>query len=237
MENLETLPAAYAAWRASTLGRITDALELDLMLETIRPASGLRVLDVGCGDGVLSLELWQRGASITGIDASPEMIAAARRRADRQKADVTFEVAQAQSLPFARDSFDAVAAVTVLCFLDDRQALRSLREVARVLRPEGRLVIGELGRWSLWAARRRVHGWLGAPLWRNAHFRSARRLRALAEGAGLRVEAVRGAIYYPPWGLAARVLAPVDRWLGRLTTLGAAFLVFEATKPADHSNA
>lgn len=233
---LEGLPAAYAAWRASTLGRITDALELALMLEMIRPGAGQRVLDVGCGDGVLALELWQRGAGVTGVDASAGMIAAARRRAHRQGAGPRFEVARAQSLPYPADSFDAVAAVTLLCFLDDAEARRSLREIARVLGPGGRLVIGELGRWSVWAARRRLRGWLGAPLWRQARFRSGAELRALVRESGLHVEELRGAIYYPPLGLAARLLAPLDRSLGRLTTFGAAFLALAATTPNDEAS-
>jgi 2-polyprenyl-3-methyl-5-hydroxy-6-metoxy-1,4-benzoquinol methylase len=70
------LPAAYADWRASALGQITNALDLALMLQMIRPGSGQRMLDVGCGDGHLSLEMWRRGANVIGIDASPEMIAA-----------------------------------------------------------------------------------------------------------------------------------------------------------------
>ncbi|WP_137128515.1 hypothetical protein [Roseomonas sp. HF4] len=59
--------------------------------------------------------------------------------------------------------------------------------MARVLRPGGRLVIGELGRWSLWAARDRIRGWLGSRLWRRSAFHSAADLRRAAEGAGLLV--------------------------------------------------
>jgi hypothetical protein len=103
--------------------------------------------------------------------------------------------------------------------------------MARVLRPGGRLVLGELGRWNLWAARRRVLGWLGSQTWKTARFRTASELRILAEQAGLLVTMRRSAIYYPPVGVLARVLAPLDPWLGRITTIGAAFIAMKAIKP------
>ena len=131
-------------------------------------------------------------------------------------------------LPVGDASYDVVAAVTVLCFVD--QASVALREMARVLRPGGHLVLGELGRWSLWAAIRRFRGWRGAVTWRAAHFRTGGELRALVEQAGLRVTAIRGAVFYPPVGLCARFLGAVDPWLGRHTTLGAAFIALHAIK-------
>ena len=128
--------------------------------------------------------------------------------------------------------FDVVASITVLCFVPD--ATGAVREMARVLRPGGRLVLGELGRWSLWAAIRRIRGWLGSATWRAARFRTAAELRALAEQAGLSVTAIRGAVYYPPVGLLARTLAPIDSWLGRVTTFGAAFIALSAVSPDRH---
>jgi hypothetical protein len=102
--------------------------------------------------------------------------------------------------------------------------------MARVLKPGGRVVIGELGRWSLWAAHRRIRGWFGHPTWRAATFRTAAELRGLARAAGLDVVEMRGAVHYPPCGVAARLLAPIDPWLGRQTTLGSAFIAMSATK-------
>jgi len=222
-------PDAYVQWRASELGAITERLERQLILEFVGNVEGDRVLDVGCGDGELALHLKKRGATVVGIDASPEMIAAASARAGREKSDVSFQVATAERLPFADGQFDLVTAITILCFVDDAAPI--FQEVARVLRPGGRLAIGELGKWSTWAAGRRVRAWLGSRLWRRGRFRTGNELRQLAEGAGLIVKAVRGAIYYPRWGIAARVMGPVDAVLGRFTTVGAGFVALSALKP------
>lgn len=229
-EDMTLGPDLYAEWRSSEIGEATDRLERRLLLELIGDVKGKQVLDVGCGDGVLGVELAIRGAQVSGIDVSEAMIRGAGERARQQGLDIAFEVAAAQQLPFSAARFDCVTAVTILCFVDD--AVPVFREVARVLRPGGRLVIGELGRWSSWAAMRRVRGWLGSPVWRHGRFRSARELRLLAEQAGLRVEIVRGAIYYPRWRFAARLLAPCDAMLSRLGTLGAAFIALSARKPS-----
>lgn len=230
-------PKAYAAWRASRLGSTTEELEQRLVFELAGPLEGKRLLDVGCGDGAYCFAAAERGAVVTGIDPSDEMLAAARARADRRRgptsswgrgAQIRFLSGDAERLPFADESFDTVLAVTVLCFV--REPARALGEIARVLVPGGRLVLGELGRRSVWAAWRRLRGLLGSSTWRSARFSTSRELRRLVEAAGLRGYRTRGAIFYPPIGSAARVLSPLDARLGRITSWGAAFVAVSAVK-------
>ena len=231
--DLGELPEAYRRWRESELGRITDRIEEQLILDLIGSVSGKRVLDVGCGDGVLSVQLARAGARVTGLDNEPRMLVAARRRADDAGLQVAFIDGSGQALSLDDCSFDIVVAVTVLCFVEETE--RVFFEMARVLRPGGRLVIGDLGRWSSWAARRRMAGWLGSKTWRAAQFRTPGDLKKLAIDAGLLVETVRGAVYYPPCKLGARWLSPLDSGLSRITTLGAAFIALAATKPIQAS--
>jgi len=226
-------PEAYASWRATPLGAITERIEQRLILDLMSDLAGRRVLDAGCGDGVLICAAASRGAVATGIDPDPAMLAAARSRAREAACGATFVEGRIEQLPFHEASFDLVAAITVLCFVPD--ALGAVREMARVLRPGGRLVLGELGRWSGWAAIRRVRGWLGSSTWATARFRTAAELCLLAEQAGLSVSAIRGGVYYPPVGMLARTLASLDSRLSGLRTLDAAFVAVGAERTDNHS--
>ena len=221
-------PDAYKAWRATTLGAMTEAIEQRLIFELFGELEGRKLLDVGCGDGALVCAAVARGADAVGIDSDLAMLAAARALCGQRADNVKFLEGRAEHLPFADGAFDVVAAVTVLCFVPDAGSV--VGEMARVLRPGGRLVIGELGQWNTWAALRRLRGWFGSRTWKHARFRSESELRALATRAGLTVMSVRGAVFYPPTDFFARVLAPVDEYLGRRTTFGAAFIALCAAK-------
>ncbi len=105
------------------------------LVDLLAPAPGERVLDLGCGDGVLSLELQARGASVVGVDGSPEQVAAALA------AGVDARLARAEELPFDGE-FDAVFSNAVLHWVKD--AAGAARSMYRALVPGGRLV-AELG--------------------------------------------------------------------------------------------
>lgn len=222
-------PAEYARWHASDLGTITEALQLRLLFRLMGDCRGKSVLDVGCGDGTIAVELASRGARVTAIDASAEMLEMARRRAAEAGHAIDFHLASVQAMPFPAVSFDIVFAKTILCFVQD--ARPAFAEISRVLRPGGRLVIGELNKWSSWAAGRRIRAWAGSPLWKLGRFRTPRELQKLASGAGLVPGTVIGANYYPRWTRAARLVAPHEARIARVTTFGAAFLGMAADKP------
>lgn len=225
-------PLAYAHWRATRLGGLTEKVENGLLWEVVDDPAGLLLLEVGCGDGAFTRQAAARGARAAGLDADPGMLAAARDGSPPGPAGPWWVRGLAQHLPIRDACCDLVVAVTILCLLGEAESRKAVGEMARVLKPGGRLVLGELSPWSLWAVRRRVRGWLGSSLWRGARFHGPGQLRTLAAGAGLEARSLRGAVYYPPWWWAARLLVPWDHLFSRLTSLGAAFLVLAADKPA-----
>ena len=105
------------------------------VLELLSAQHGERILDLGCGDGVLTARLVELGARVTGVDASPEMVEAARARGlDARLMDAT-------ALGFDPE-FDAVFSNAVLHWVRDQDSM--LAGVARALLPGGRFV-AELG--------------------------------------------------------------------------------------------
>lgn len=229
----ELTPGTYARWRATELGTTTERLERQLIRESLGDVQGMSILEIGCGDGDLAVELASKGARVAAIDISEEMLTAARERAQSRQVSVDFQLGAAQQIPHENERFDLVVAMTILCFVPDAQPV--FKEIARVLKPGGRLIIGELGKWSTWSAERRVRAWLGSKLWQRGVFRTPSELKRLARSAGLEPLGVRGSVYYPRLTLAARVLAPHDRAISGVTALGAAFLRLEARKPLGHT--
>lgn len=103
------------------------------LVELLAPQAGERVLDLGCGTGDMARHIADHGARVVGVDASPDMIAAAQGRFP----DLDFRITDAAALPFEAE-FDAVYSHAVLHWV--RQAEEAARGIARALRPGGRFV-------------------------------------------------------------------------------------------------
>ena len=100
-----------------------------------RGIAGARLLDVGCGGGILAEEFARDGFDVTGIDPAPESIATAREHAAASGLAIAYEVGSAEHLPFADGAFGLVACCDVLEHVENAE--QAVSEVARVLKPGG----------------------------------------------------------------------------------------------------
>ena len=113
-----------------------------------RLEQGNSVLDVGCGTGTLAIAA-ARHVGLTpvcGIDASPPMIARARRKATKARVDVNFQVGVAEQMPFPDGRFDVVLSTLMLHHLPRKTRQACTAEMKRVLKAGGRVLAVDFGR-------------------------------------------------------------------------------------------
>lgn len=221
-------PRAYRAWFSTPMGRQVEADEKAEVLRLAALSPGERVLDLGCGDGTYTSEAGRVGHAV-GLDLSTPMLRAAAERIDTTTAHLV--QGDAARLPFRDGVFDVVLAVTLLCFV--REPLAVVHEAHRVLRPGGRLVLAELGRYSMWALKRRLTGLLSGSVWREARFFSFGGLTGLMRDGGFEVDARAGAVFYPPVGaIAASKVARLVERTGRRFLPGAGALLVVSARAA-----
>ena len=114
------------------IGRLLAETQEALIAGFLAPLEGQTVLDVGTGTGRAAIALARRGAVVTGVDASAEMLAVARRRAGEANVHVTFTHGDAHRLHVPDQAFDAVVCLRVLMHTPDwRQSLGELCRAAR----------------------------------------------------------------------------------------------------------
>ena len=104
-----------------------------------------RVLDLGCGPGVYTKDLLDRGWQLWGVDIAPKMLKVAQGRTEGRPG-AGFAVGQTTKLPFASASFDAVVCIGVLAYVESEQ--QTIREIARMLKPGGCAVIQIMNFWA-----------------------------------------------------------------------------------------
>jgi ubiquinone/menaquinone biosynthesis C-methylase UbiE len=199
-------PGNYDRWTAAERGLYYEGYDHLLELVSVRcqAKAGDAALDIGTGTGSLALRLAQhRGCRIVGLDPSPGMIAAARRKAaDRDWLDVSFEAAEAPflAIPYPDGAFDAVVSTLAFHHVHERDKPAALGEMARVLRPGGCLSIGDSmfrNRADLDAALERWPHEL-----ENEYFAYLDTLPAMFEAAGLGFQAEQvSRINWVVWGI------------------------------------
>ncbi len=204
--------ADYDATVQAAIGASGETVEyfarLKAQLARAAAPDALRVLDFGCGVGnvcrALSAEFPR--ARITGCDPSAESIASAIRRS---RPEIDFAVSDDRRIPFADGAFDLVVAACVFHHIDERQRSRWVAEVARVLRPGGRVAFFEHNPLNPLTRRvvRRVPFDAGVVLLNRAYARN------LLERAGFTVRGSRYYFFFPRFLSLLRALEPLLGWI------------------------
>ena len=118
------------------------------LVQLARVERAQSVLDIGCGTGSLAIATKRcvgPAGTVDGIDASPGMIARARRKAHKSRVDVTFTTGVAEALPYTDGRFDVVLSTLMLHHLPRPARALCIREAARVVKPGGRVLVVDFG--------------------------------------------------------------------------------------------
>ncbi len=184
------------------LAYVRDMVDLHFGLDehSLRPLRGKRALDVGCGAGLLAEPLCRMGATVTAVDAAPELIAAARLHAAGQELPIDY---RATGVEEVEGTFDLVTAMEVIEHVADAQAF--IGALARRLAPGGLLILSTPNRtaWSKLLTITIAEGLGRIP--RGTHdyakFINPDSMRGLLAKAGLEVKDVEGIAFSPRKGL------------------------------------
>jgi ubiquinone/menaquinone biosynthesis C-methylase UbiE len=181
-------PEKYDQWFKTSVGTLVKKYEEQMILDLLKPRRGEIILDAGCGTGVFTLNILSSGAHVVGLDISLPMLMRAAQKAREYPFQTV--LADMASLPFQENSFDKVVSVTAIEFFKDANDV--VRELFRVTKHGGCVVVASLNSLSPWASRRKAEAAKGHSLFEKAFFRSPDEMRSLAPVEGI----VKTAIHF-----------------------------------------
>ena len=181
-------PEKYDKWFETPIGTLVKKYEKELLIELLQPRRGEKILDVGCGTGVFTLDILAFGPRVTGLDISQPML----KRAGFKTKGYPFQglAANMSHLPFVDGYFDRVFSVTAIEFVED--AKEAVAELFRVTKKGGVVVVTTLNSLSPWAVRRKKAAEKGHSLFDRMIFRSPDEMLAVAPVDGV----VKTAIHF-----------------------------------------
>jgi SAM-dependent methyltransferase len=139
---MEALKARLrSTWMAGDFGQIArfSSLWAEEFISRLPVTAGMKVLDVACGTGNLSIPAARRGATVTGVDIAPNLLEQARARAEGEGLKIQFDEGDAEQLPYGDASFDLVVSMFGAMFAPRPE--RATAELIRVCRSGGRIAM------------------------------------------------------------------------------------------------
>ncbi|ASJ09324.1 ubiquinone biosynthesis protein UbiE [Thermococcus siculi] len=220
-EYFDRIAHRYDDWYRTKTGSYVDRTEKRLVFSMLRSKSG-RALDLGCGTGNYTLELKRRGFDVIGLDASEGMLEIARSKG------LNCVRGDAYNLPFPDNSFDLVLSVTMFEFIHEPEKV--VREIHRVLKPGGEVLIGTMNGRSLWFLFKRLKSIFTETAYRYARFYTPGELEELLERAGFTGVESAGVIFFPSFWPFIDMAEKVDAKCFRKCKSLAAFVAVRGRK-------
>lgn len=184
----------YDKWYETRIGKHADSVETECAFHLFPIDSQMKVLDVGCGTGNFSIKLAKRGALVTGIDISENMLAVARERIRQEKVQVEFKQMDCQDLQFPDHFFDGVLSMATIEFISEPRKM--IGEMFRVCKKGGLILVGTINRESAWGQMYQDPVFQEkVPVFRHAHFRTPEDLMVIKKDVFI---AVRECLFVPP---------------------------------------
>jgi tRNA-Thr(GGU) m(6)t(6)A37 methyltransferase TsaA len=204
----DTLTDKYDAWYDSEDGMPLYVSELSCLRPLVEDSPG-PVLEIGVGTGRFAMHF----PGVMGIDPSLNALKMAEKRG------VKTVQGYGENLPFEDETFGCILIIVTLCFVENPLAV--LREAKRVLRRDGRIILGLVPRDSLWGAFYDDKKRVGHPFYRNARFYVLNDIDDMLKEAGLKIARIRSTLLQGP-GDSRRIEEPVE---GNIS--GAGFVCIE----------
>ncbi|MCD6473040.1 methyltransferase domain-containing protein [Candidatus Aerophobetes bacterium] len=171
----EKIAQNYDKWYERGKGKYADNMEKDLFLKLINPYKGQTLLEIGSGTGHFSFWFHSLRLKVVGVDSSSAMLRVAKEKTKDNK--INFIKAEAEELPFSSRSFDLVALVATLEFVNSPEKI--LKEAFRVAKKK--IFLGVLAKWSFLAFKRKIKALFKSSVYKEAKFYSVKELIKLVK--------------------------------------------------------
>lgn len=205
---VETLAPAFHAWFETELGRVVLAHEQKLIERSLTNCFGYHLLQLSIDSDLSFFNECRVQRCFKAGSILPHEIASEQPGSESEER-CAFVQCNFEELPFESDSLDVIIAHHVVEFAGDPHAM--LRELYRVVVPEGRVVIVGFNPWSLLGARMVVGRWKNSSMWRN-HWLSVSRVQDWLQLLGFAVERTEYGFHHLPLHRAARWSKPNANW-------------------------
>ena len=223
MEYFDKIAFRYDEWFLTKTGKYVKNTEKRLIFELLEIKEGL-ALDLGCGTGLYTLELKSIGFKVFGLDLSKKMLKVALLK---DKA-LSLLRGDAYFLPFKDKCFDLVISITLFEFLKTPE--KSIKEIFRVLKPGGEVLIGTMNSRSLWFLFKRLKSKFVETAYRYARFYTPKELENLLKQSGFKEVQTRGVIFFPSFFPFVKLAYQFDKKFSRILKSFGAFVVVKGKK-------